>query len=227
MNYAFDFGAVLSYWPVFIKGCFVTLFLAFAATICGFIVGTVCAVMRTSGPRWAAAIAGAYVEIIRNTPLLTQCYFIIFGLASTGFRLPILVAAVLVLVINIGAYTTEVMRAGISSIKKSQIEAAECLGMSRVQVFLHIILRPAMERVYPTLGGQYILLMLASSLLSGVGVDELAGSANIIQSETFRNFEVYIVLGVLYLALSLIMRIAFMLLGRMLFPRRRELGTAL
>lgn len=224
MNYEFDFSAVLEYWPLLLEGAWVTLRLTFFATALGFIIGTACAVARTSGPRWLRAVVTAYVEVIRNTPLLIQSYFLIFGLSSAGLRLPILVGATLALVVNIGAYTTEVMRAGIESIHKGQLEAADCLGMSKTQVFMHVVLRPAMERVYPSLVSQYVLLMLGSSILSAVGVEELFGISNRVQSETFRNFEIFVVLGVLYLALSLIVRVALWLLGQVLFARRRRLG---
>lgn len=227
MSYEFNFGSVLQYWPMLAHGAWVTLVLTFWATIAGFVVGTLCAVVRTSGPGWAQNAVAAYVEVIRNTPLLIQAYFLIFGLASTGIRLPIMVGAVIALVVNVGAYTTEVMRAGIESIRSGQLEAADCLGLSRHQVFLHVVLRPAMERVYPSLASLYVLLMLGSSVLSAVGVEELFGTANRVQSATYRNFEVFIVLGFIYLGLTAIMRLTFWLLGLVLFPRRRRLGTPL
>jgi len=142
-------------------------------------------------------------------------------------RLPILWGAVLALTINVGAYTTEIVRAGIESIHRSQIEAAECLGLSRLQIYLHIIIRPALERIYPALTSQYVLLMLFSSIISAVGVDELFGTANRIQSDTFRNFEVFVVVGVIYLILSVVVRFSFWLFGQLLFTRRRKLGTPL
>ncbi|MEJ8814734.1 amino acid ABC transporter permease [Variovorax ureilyticus] len=225
MNYEFDFKAVLDYWPLFVEGAWVTLKLAFFATVLGFVVGTLCAIARTSGPAWLRNLVAAYVELVRNTPLLIQSYFLIFGMASIGMKLPILVGATIALVVNIGAYTTEIMRAGIDSIQRGQLEAAECLGLSRLQVYLHVVLRPAMERVYPALASQYVLLMLASSILSSVGVEELFGISNRVQSDTFRNFEVFVTLGIVYLALSLLMRAGFWLLNLVLFTRRRKLGT--
>lgn len=225
MNYKFDFAAVLQYWSLFAEGSWVTLRLAIFATILGFSVGTLCAIARTSGPYWLRGLVGAYVEIIRNTPLLIQSYFLIFGLASVGLPLPILAGATLALVVNIGAYTTEIMRAGIESVHRGQIEAAECLGLTRAQIYWHVVLRPAMERVYPALASQYVLLMLASSILSSVGVEELFGIANRVQSDTFRNFEVFVVLGGVYLGLSWILRAMFWGLNLLLFTRRRKLGT--
>lgn len=227
MSYDFNFGAVLQHWPLLAHGAWVTLVLTFWATIAGFVAGTLCAMVRTSGPKWAQTLVAAYVEVIRNTPLLIQAYFLIFGLASAGVRLPIMVGAVIALVVNVGAYTTEVMRAGIESIRAGQLEAADCLGLSRRQVFMHVVLRPAMERVYPSLTSLYVLLMLGSSVISAVGIEELFGTSNRVQSATYRNFEVFIVLGAVYLGLTAIMRLVFWAMGLVLFPRRRKLGTPL
>jgi polar amino acid transport system permease protein len=227
MTYQFDFGAVLAQWPMLLHGAAITLVLTFWATIAGFVLGTLCAIGRTSGPIWLRNLIGAYVEVIRNTPLLIQSYFLIFGMASAGLRMPIIVAAIIALVVNVGAYSTEVMRAGIESIKKGQLEAAECLGLTTAQTYLHVVVRPAMERVYPSLCSLYVLLMLGSSVLSAVGVEELFGVANRVQSATYRNFEVFIVLGGIYLGLTILMRIVFWMLGLGVFTRRRILGTPL
>ncbi|MBR1175219.1 amino acid ABC transporter permease [Bradyrhizobium sp. KB893862 SZCCT0404] len=225
MTYDFDFGAVLAYWPLLLEGVWTTLRLTFFSTVLGILIGAFCAVVRTSGAVWARSIVSLYVEFIRNTPLLVQSYFLIFGIASLGIRLPILLGATIALTVNIGAYTTEIVRAGIESIHKGQLEAAACLGLSRTQTYLHVIIRPALERVYPALSSQYVLLMLASSIVSSVGVGELFGMSNRIQSATFRNFEIFVVLGVIYLLLAVLVRATFALLGFAMFPRRRKLGT--
>ena len=227
MKYQFDFAAVLAQWPLLLEGAWVTVQLSFLATVIGFVLGALCAVGRNSKVGWLRWAVSAYVEAIRNTPLLIQSYFLIFGLSSIGITMPIMVGATLALVINIGAYTCEIIRAGIESIHKGQLEAADCLGMSPVQVFWHVILRPAVERVYPSLTSQFVLLMLASSIMSSIGAEELLSIANRIQSDTFRNFEIFIVLWVIYLALSYMMRAGFWLLGQFVFTRRRKLGTPL
>jgi polar amino acid transport system permease protein len=227
VNYTFDFASVLEQWPLLAQGAWVTVKLSFLATVLGFVLGTLCALARNSRLGWLRALAGGYVELIRNTPLLIQAYFLIFGLSSAGLTMSIMTGAVLALVINIGAYTCEIMRAGIESIPKDQLEAGECLALSRPQVFWHVVLRPAVERVYPSLTSQFVLLMLASSIMSAVGAEELLGVANRIQSDTYRNFEVFIVLWGVYLALSWLMRLGFWLLAQIVFPRRRKLGTSL
>jgi polar amino acid transport system permease protein len=227
MQYQFDFAAVFAQWPLLLEGAWTTVQLSFLATLLGFALGTLCAIGRSSRQTWLRRLVGLYVEAIRNTPLLVQSYFLIFGLSSVGATMPIMAGAVLALVINIGAYTCEIIRAGIESVHKGQIEAAECLGLSRAQLLWHVVLRPAVERVWPALTSQFVLLMLASSIMSSVGAEELLGVANRIQSDTFRNFEVFLVLWLVYLLLTCLMRLGFWLLGQLVFTRRRKLGTAL
>ena len=227
MNYSFDFMAVLGSWDRLLAGAWMTVQLSALATVIGFVVGTLCAIARTSRVGWLRTLVGAYVEAIRNTPLLVQVFIVYFGLASLDLKLSAEAAAVITLVINIGAYTTEIMRAGILSIHRGQVEAAECLGMSGPQIFLHVVLLPAVERVYPALSSQFVLLMLASSITSQISVEELTAAANLVQSETFRSFEVFGVIAVMYFALSVLFRAGFWAISLLAFPRRRKLGTSL
>jgi polar amino acid transport system permease protein len=227
MNYQWGFADLLPYWPEFLAGAWLTLKLSAAATVLGFALGTACAVARDSGPRWLRALVGAYVEVVRNTPLLVQVFLVYFGIASLGWRVEANVAAIAALVFNVGAYTCEIVRAGIESVQRSQREAGECLGLNWLQVYRHIVLAPAVERVYPALASQYVMLMLASSITSQISAEELTAVANRIQSDTFRAFETYTVVWVVYLLLSFLVRGVFWALGRWLFPRRRRLGTAL
>ena len=227
MGYQFDFSALLPYWPQFALGVWLTIQLSVASTIAGFVLGTLCAIGRTGSSPLVRKIVGGYVEIIRNTPLLVQIFLIYFGIATLGIRIPANISAIIALVINIGAYVSEIIRAGIESIPKSQIEAAECLGLSSAQIYRHVILQPAVERVYPALTSQFVLLMLASSITSQISAEELTAAANRIQSDTFRSFETYVVIGVLYIALSYLMRLALSGVGLLVFKRRRKLGTVL
>lgn len=222
-----DFAAVATRWPMFVDGAWMTFRLAAGATLVGFGVGTLCAIGRRSGNAWARQACTAYVEAIRNTPLLVQIFLVYFGLASLGLKLPAVAVALAALTINVGAYATEIMRAGFDSIHRGQIEAAECLALSRRQVYWHVVLLPAMERVYPALTSQFVLLMLASSVCSQISAEELTAVANFVQSDTYRPFETYLVVGTGYVLLSLLMRATFWALGQLLFPRRRRLGTAL
>jgi polar amino acid transport system permease protein len=227
MTYKFDFSFLAERWPAFLEGAWLTIQLTVVSIALGFVLGTLCAVLRVYGGSVVRRLIGGYVEMIRNTPLLVQIFLVYFGLASLGLKLSAELSAIIALVINVGAYTTEIMRAGIEATGKTQLEAADCLGLSRVQIILHIVLLPAMERVYPALSSQFVLLMLASSVTSQISAEELTAVANVIQSDTYRSFEVYLVVAVVYLALSFLYRFGFWLIGRVLFVRRRRLGTAM
>src|SRR3954451_4246565 len=227
MSYQFDFTFLAEKWPAFVDGAWLTIQLTVLSILLGFAVGTVCALVRVYGGRALRTVVGAYVELIRNTPLLVQIFIVYFGLSSLGLKLSAEVSAVIALVVNMGAYTTEIMRAGVESIQRTQLEAADCLGLTRLQTILHVVLLPAMERVYPALSSYFVLLMLASSITSQISAEELTAVANNVQSDTQRSFEVYNVVAAIYLALSLLYRLAFKVIGLMIFARRRRLGTAL
>lgn len=227
MGIELDFEPVLSRWPMLLAGAGLTLELAALATVFGMVIGTLCAVGRRSGPAPVRSACGFYVELVRNTPFLVQIFLVYFGLSSLGIPLSAFTVALVALAINVGAYTTEIVRAGFESIPRGQIEAGECLGLSRLQVYWHVILMPAIERVYPSLTSQFVLLMLASSVVSQISAEELTAAANFIGSDTYRAFETYITVAVIYVALSLAMRGAFWGLGQAIFPRRRRLGTPL
>lgn len=227
MHYQLEFSSLLPYWPQFLYGAWLTIQLSLVSIVLGFALGSACAVARADGAPWLKKVVGFYVEAVRNTPLLVQIFLVYFGIASLGLRVSANTAAVAALVVNVGAYTCEIVRAGIESVHKAQLEAGECLGLSRAQVYWHIVLRPAVERVYPSLTGQYVMLMLASSIASQISAEELTAVANSIQSDTFRSFETYIVVGVAYLALSFLVRGVLWSIGQLVFTRRRRLGTAL
>jgi polar amino acid transport system permease protein len=158
--------------------------------------------------------------MIRNTPLLVQLFVVFFGLPSIGIKLDVIPVATIGLAINLGAYASEIIRAGIESIPKSQVEAAVALGLTGRQVFRHIILVPALKNVYPSLTSQFILLMLATSVASQIAAPELFYAGSIIQSRTYRDFEVYTIIAVAYLALALLLRVVFALCYRLLVRRR-------
>ena len=227
MKYRFDFGALEEYWADLLYGALTTLEMTLMAVVFGLTIGILCAIGRRSGRRWLMAICGLYIETVRNTPYLIQLFFIFFGLSSMGIRLPVFLAAVFTLVINVGAYTAEIVRAGMETVHPSQIEAAQAIGLSPFQIYWDIILRPALERVYPALTSQFVLMMLTSSITSQISAEELTAVANNIQSVTFRSFETYIVVALAYLTLAMLLKLGFFGVGQALFPRRRRLGTPL
>ena len=227
MSYKFDFAFLVDKWPAFVAGAWLTIQLTVLAIVLGFVLGTLCAIARVYGGPLLRRVVGAYVEAIRNTPLLIQIFIVYFGLSSLGLKLSAEVSAVIALTVNMGAYTTEIMRAGIQSVQRTQLEAADCLGLTRFQTIVHVVLLPAMERVYPALASQGVLLMLASSITSQISAEELTATANLVQSDTYRSFEVYMIVAVVYVLLSALYRLGFWAIGLLLFERRRRLGTPL
>src|SRR5690606_14106012 len=177
----------------------------------------VCAWGKTSGPVPVRFVINAYIEIIRNTPFLVQIFFIFFGLPSLGLRLSPNGAALLALVVNFGAYGTEIIRAGIESIHKGQMEAGTALGLSKLQIFRYVVIKPALRTVYPSLTSQFIYLMLTSSVVSLISADDLAAAGHDPPSATFASFDVYIVITLMYLAMSIGFSAIFAAIDRMAF----------
>jgi polar amino acid transport system permease protein len=204
MNYQFEFGDVFAAWPELAWGALNTLILSALAMAIGMVVAVLGALGKTSGPKWLRAAIDSYIELIRNTPFLVQIFMIFFGLPSAGLRLSANSAALLALVVNFSAYGIEIIRAGIESIQTGQIEAGKALGMRPLQIFRHVVLKPAVQAVYPSLTSQFILLMLNSSVCSAIAASELTAAAGDVQSRNFRSFEVYFVVTCMYLAMSLI-----------------------
>lgn len=215
--YNFNFAPVFASMDKLLLGAWQTIELSVAAMVLGLIVSIVCALGKTSGSKPVRFVIDAYVEIIRNTPFLVQIFFIFFGLPSAGLRLSPNSAALLALVVNFGAYGTEIIRAGIESIHKGQVEAGTALGLSRLQVFRYIIMKPALRTVYPSLTSQFIYLMLTSSVVSVISANELAAAGNDLQSATFASFEVYIVITVMYLIMSIGFSAVFSLIEKLAF----------
>jgi polar amino acid transport system permease protein len=202
MSYEFDFATVFAAWPELLRGMLNSLVLSGLAMTIGLVVAVGGALGKTSGPGPLRLAIDAYIELIRNTPFLIQIFLIFFGLPALGIRLSSNAAALLALVVNVGAYGIEIVRAGIESIQKGQIEAGKSLGMRPLAIFRYIILKPAIQAVYPSLTSQFILLMLNSSVCYAIAADELTAVAGDIQSRTFRSFEVYFVVTCMYLAMS-------------------------
>ncbi len=227
MDYQFDFSFLSTHRQALLQGLISTLRMSVSTIVLGFIVGTALAVARTQGAPWMRRAVTIYVDVIRNTPLVIQAFWLFFGLATLQFKVPALTAAVIALTINVSAYTTEIMRAGIESIPRGQIEAASCLGMSRWKLLRLVILPQAAERMYPALISQFVLMMLATSIMSQISVEELTSAGYIIQSETFRGFEIYLVVAVLYFLLSSLLRLSMAALASVVFVRRRRLKTPL
>jgi polar amino acid transport system permease protein len=222
MGVDFDFAVVLNEWPLLAKGVLWTLALSSIAALFGVALGILCAWARTCGPTWSRWVVGAYVELIRNTPFIIQLFFLFFGLPAMGLRLSPTTASIVAMVLNLGAYSAEIVRAGVDTTPKGQIEAAQSLALSPLQVYLHVILPPALQRIWPALVGQIIIVMLGSSVCGQISTEELSYAANLIQSRNFRAFEAFIIAALIYLALSFLVRAVLRRVGQMpLFGGRR------
>ncbi|AYD03808.1 amino acid ABC transporter permease [Neorhizobium sp. NCHU2750] len=220
MSYTFQFGALAPYQGEILGGILLTIKLSVLSIILGAFAGAILASLRSTLGRPVRFLVDAYVEIIRNTPFLIQLFIVYFGLPGLGLRVGADTAALIGMTINLAAYSTEIIRAGIEAIHKSQIEAGEALGFTRYQIFRHVIIIPAVAKVYPALCSQFVLMMLASSICSAISTHELAAAAAFVESQTYRSFEVYIVVTVIYLALALMLRGLLALVGMWLFGRR-------
>jgi polar amino acid transport system permease protein len=215
-----DFGAVLAEWPLLLRGVVFTIGLTAIAAVLGLIVGIGCAWARAWGPAWLKRLVGVYVEAIRNTPFIVQLFFIFFGLPSLGVQLTPEIASVIAMVVNLGAYAAEIVRAGIEATPRGQIEAGRSLAMSEAQVFLRVVLPPSLARVWPSVVSQIIIVMLGSAVCGQIATQELSYYANLIQSRNFRAFEAFIVATLIYLGLSIALRRLLNWLGpKFLFGR--------
>ena len=217
MTYQLNFSALWPYMPELLAGLWTTIELTVMATIGGVAIGICGAAIRCGNHKILRTVWGVYVEAIRNTPFVVQLFFIVFGLPAIGLKMTAGEAALLAMLINLGAYSTEIIRAGIQVTPKGQWEAGRVLGLSRSQTFLRIVLPPSLKRIYPSLVSQCIIVMLGSSVVSQVSYEELTFAANLIQSRTFLSFEVYLVTTLFYLLLSVAMRQLFLLAGRRFF----------
>lgn len=215
--YEFNFAPVLASFDQLLIGAWLTVRLSCAAMLIGLVVSVFCAWGKTAGPVILRTVIDGYIEIIRNTPFLVQIFFIFFGMPSLGLRLSPNSAALLALVVNFGAYGTEIIRAGIESIHRGQVEAGWALGLSRAQIFRYIVMKPALRTVYPALTSQFIYLMLNTSVVSVISADDLAAAGNDLQSATFASFEVYIAVTLIYLALSVGFSALFYAVEKMAF----------
>ncbi|MFT7722847.1 MAG: amino acid ABC transporter permease [Roseateles sp.] len=202
----FDFMAVLAEWPLLLTGLAWTLGLTLVATPLGLAIATLGAWSRACGPAWLRRLLGGYVELLRNTPFIVQLFFIFFGLPALGVKLSPEAASLIAMTLNLGAYGTEILRAGIQATPRGQWEAAQSLALSPVQTFLRVVLPPAFQRVWPALTSQIIIVMLGSAVCGQISTEELSYAANLIQGRNFRAFEAFIVATGLYLVLAVLAR---------------------
>lgn len=217
MRYTFHWEVPLQNLPMFLWGALATLEISAIAVLCGLLIATAGALARLSKHRLLRIPATAYVEAIRNTPFLVQLFYIYFGLVVVGINLEAFSVAILTLTVNCGAYCTEIIRAGIQSIHRGQREAGLSLGMTQWQVFRYVILMPTLRIVWPPLASQFIATMLGSSVVSQISAEELTYAGMLLESRTFRTFEIFFFITVLYFMMSQFFSLLFSLTGRRVF----------
>jgi polar amino acid transport system permease protein len=203
---------------ILLDGIWLTIQLSAVAIVLGFLLATLLTAARNLGGTAVEKLVACYVELMRNTPFVVQLFMIFFGLPSLGIKLSGPVSAVLAMTLNLTAYATEILRAGVDATHKSQIEAGLSLALTRGQVFRHVVLMPAIARVWPALSSQFVLMLLASSICKFIAVPELSGAAELIEQRTYRSFEVYIIATIAYLIMALALKLFLNWLGRRLFP---------
>jgi polar amino acid transport system permease protein len=226
MTYAFDFSGFGDYAGMLARGAGVTVALTAVSTVLGSLVGIAGAAVGRSGPRWARALVSSYVELIRNTPFLVQLFFVFFGLPGIGVQISETEAAILAMTVNLGAYATEIIRAGIEAVPRGQLQAANALGLHPRHVFRHVVLPQALANVFPALVGQVLIVMLGSAVVSQISVPDLTYAASYIESRNFRSFETCLIVTAAYLLLAIVLRQLLARLGRRLFAGRLPAGAA-
>lgn len=203
-----------------LDGIWMSVWLTVLAGVLGFSFAIVLAVLRRSKEQrvlsWAAA---SYIELIRNTPLIVQLFFVAFGLPLLlGYRWPFEASALLALSLNFSAYYAEIVRAGLDNIEQGQTDAHQALALPKYKAFFLVILPQAMAKVYPSLVSQFIFLFLTTGIISELGIEELTWSGRFIADRTFRDFEVFLVLTAIYVLLAMMFKAAFHLGEKRFFP---------
>jgi polar amino acid transport system permease protein len=217
MQYTIHFSQVLEYIPYLIGGAWISLQIAFLAFCGGMVVGLAGAMAKTFGNRILKAVVSVYVTFFTNTPQLVQIYFIFFGLPQFGLTLSSYEAVLVGMTLNAGAYATEIQRAGFLSVRKSELEAAETVGMSLLQSVRYVILPHLARVLYPPFSNLYIIMTLGTSMAAIFGVEELTGRSFNANAITFRSIEIFSITAGLYILVTIAASFILLYLGRWLF----------
>jgi His/Glu/Gln/Arg/opine family amino acid ABC transporter permease subunit len=198
----FDLNFVIRNLPIFGDGLVVTVELSLLAIFFAMVWGLVVAFGRIARSRLPRTLASAYIELVRDTPVLVQMYFIYFGFAMAGFGLSGFMSGLLALSLQNGGYVAEIYRAGIESISVRQIEGGKALGMSPWDVMSLVVLPQALVRVIPPLANQLIVLIKDTSLVSAIAVADLTQTGKLLTERTAASYEVFLTVAVFYLAMT-------------------------
>ncbi len=216
-RYTFDFFAVLRYWPELLSGAWTTVVLSILTLALGTVLGILGAIGRISHRRLLHGLATCYVELFRNTPLLVQMYLFYYGLDQLSINLSAFTAALLAMSLNSGAYETEIIRGGIIAVGRGQVEAALSVGLTYAQTLRKVVIPYALQVIFPPLGNQFIGIILGSSVASVITVPEITYTALNIGSRSYRDFETFLIIWMIYLAVNILLSALFRLTGRLAF----------
>ncbi len=217
MNYSLQFGQIAADVPYILWGAWPTLWITFVTFFAAAALGLFIAMARLKGGPLASRLAGIWVMLTTNSPLFVVLFFLFNGLPNWGILLSPIAATLIAFIAISSGYLAEIQRGGIQSVRQAELDAAETLGMSRLQILRFVIAPHVIKTTYPALSNFFIFTMLGTSMASLVGVNELTGRAIEVSSRTFRSIEVFSLVAVTYVALSLLASVALALVGRWLF----------
>ena len=217
VSYTLIYSQVTGHIPYLLAGALLSLQLALISFVIGWAIGLVNASVLHFGPRPARLVVQGYVTFFINTPLLVQIFFIFFVLPDAGILLSPYAAVAIGMSLNAGAYLTEIQRAGFGSLRRAELDAATAMGFSRVQLIWYVVLPHIVKALYPPLANQFIIQVMTTSIAAIFAVEELTGRAYNVNSLTFRALEVFSIVALIYVGLTLLCSIALALLGRWLF----------
>ena len=192
---------IIKYWPLFLEGATTTVLLSFFSLIVGVGCGTLMALARLSSNKFLSKAAKVYIDIIRGTPLLVQLYLVYFGLA-TVLDLNDFVSGVIAVSVNTTAYIAEIIRSGIQSVDKGQMEAARSMGMPKRMAMRQIILPQAMKNILPAIGNEFATLIKETSIVSLIGIHDLMYSSDTVRGATFTVFIPLLMTAFLYFVMT-------------------------
>ncbi|MGE4439884.1 MAG: amino acid ABC transporter permease [Desulfomicrobium sp.] len=220
MAFQFEPSVIVDTLPMLMRGVWYTIYLTVGGLFFGFLLGVATGLMKLSRPFFVRKLADLYVELIRGTPMLVQAMFLYYGVPmAVGLRIPPLIAGVIVIAINSGAYIAEIVRGAIQSINIGQTEAGRSIGLTRAQTMRYIIWPQAFKRMIPPLGNQFIISLKDTSLLMVIGVGELLRTGQEIVAVNFRAFEVYMAVAIVYLVMTMSIAKALKILETRLINR--------
>ena len=217
MDYTFQFSEVFAELPYLLGGALVTLEIAFIAFWGGAVIGLGGALAKVYGGPALRKTASTYVTALTNTPALVQIFLLYYALPDAGILLGSMTAVLIGLVLNAGAYLTEIIRAGIVSVRQSEMDAGVTLGMSRPQLVRYVMLPHTAKTIYAPLSNFFVWLVLGSSLAALFGVEELTGRAINVSTANLRSIETFAVVAVIYVVLTVFASASLALAGRLLF----------